>query len=239
MKKSYFNHILADNWDDLINWSKREKSEKKFIFNILKKNFSTNVLDAACGTGFDTYLLKKQGIKNIISVDSSSSMIGKATENSKKYSFNGKFIKLDLKNLTSLKNKFDAIICLGNSFACILNDKERKLVIKAFNNVLKKNGIVIIDHRNYENNNDYNKKKYYYLGLNYKIMNKNFKKYHIVTYKKENKLSFNLKMIKIYQKYIIKAFIDKRFQLIQTYFDRKKKQTDNCNFILHVFKKLS
>ena len=51
---------------------------------------------------------------------------------------------------------FDAVICLGNSFAHLLSDEDgdttsQKIALKNFERLVKPNkGILIIDHRNYD-----------------------------------------------------------------------------------------
>lgn len=50
---------------------------------------------------------------------------------------------------------FDAVICLGNSFAHLMDatgdQREHKRAIKNFEKCLKPGGILLIDHRNYDN----------------------------------------------------------------------------------------
>lgn len=50
---------------------------------------------------------------------------------------------------------FDAVICLGNSFAHMMDSfgdqREQKQAIKNFEKCLKPGGILLIDHRNYDN----------------------------------------------------------------------------------------
>lgn len=49
---------------------------------------------------------------------------------------------------------FDAVICLGNSFAHMMDSfgdqREQKQAIKNFEKCLKPGGILLIDHRNYD-----------------------------------------------------------------------------------------
>lgn len=50
---------------------------------------------------------------------------------------------------------FDAVICLGNSFAHMLDScgdqREQKLAIQNFERCVKPGGLLLIDHRNYDN----------------------------------------------------------------------------------------
>ena len=59
----------------------------------------------------------------------------------------------DIKN--HVKDGFDAVICLGNSFAHLLDSfsdqREHKQAISNFEKCLKPGGILLIDHRNYDN----------------------------------------------------------------------------------------
>lgn len=50
---------------------------------------------------------------------------------------------------------FDAVICLGNSFAHMLDgfgdQREQKLAIQNFERFVRPGGLLLIDHRNYDN----------------------------------------------------------------------------------------
>lgn len=49
---------------------------------------------------------------------------------------------------------FDAVICLGNSFAHIPDtfgdQREQKQILKNFEHCVKPGGILLVDHRNYD-----------------------------------------------------------------------------------------
>lgn len=50
--------------------------------------------------------------------------------------------------------QFDAVICLGNSFAHLLDEtpdqRVQRMCLKNFAKVLKPGGLLFIDHRNYD-----------------------------------------------------------------------------------------
>ncbi len=50
---------------------------------------------------------------------------------------------------------FDAVLCLGNSFAHMLDSfgdqREQKRAIQNFKDCVKPGGLLLIDHRNYDN----------------------------------------------------------------------------------------
>jgi len=241
LKKNQFDSKVAKYWDELINWNRRFRSEKNFLSKILKKHSCRTVLDVATGTGFDSILLSRQGF-NVTSIDSSNNMLREAEKNFKIYKIKPKLKLLDWKNLYKINKKFDAIICLGNSLACELNNSSRFEAIKNFNLVLKKNGIVIIDHRNYEEYQKtiIKKKNFYYLNSKVKIVSRIInhinEKITLFTYTLDSKKNFFLKMFPIQLNYIFKIFKENNFQLIKTLKDRKI-YCKNPSFYLHVFRK--
>jgi len=54
-----------------------------------------------------------------------------------------------------IQDGFDAVICLGNSFAHLMDgfgdQREHKQAIRNFEKCLKPGGVLLIDHRNYDN----------------------------------------------------------------------------------------
>ena len=61
----------------------------------------------------------------------------------------------DIKELNIIQGGFDAVICLGNSFAHMTDSygdqREQKQAIKNFEKCVKPGGLLLIDHRNYDN----------------------------------------------------------------------------------------
>lgn len=61
----------------------------------------------------------------------------------------------DLKKCDVIGEGFDAVICLGNSFAHMHDSfgdqREQKQAIKNFEKCVKPGGFLMIDHRNYDN----------------------------------------------------------------------------------------
>ena len=101
-----------------------------------KKDF--NVLDAACGTGYGSFILSKKS-KNVLGVDNSNSAINHAKINYK--SKNLRFINSDINKIKSNK-KFDLIISLETLEH--LEKKDAIMWIKKCSSLLEKNGILII-----------------------------------------------------------------------------------------------
>ncbi|MEK6834950.1 MAG: class I SAM-dependent methyltransferase [Nanoarchaeota archaeon] len=231
---------LVESWDeDLINWKKREEGEGDFFINILKKNNVKTVLDISLGTGYDSIKLIKTGFI-VKSCDGNKEMINKAIENADKHK-----VRLDVKQcewsklVENYNEKFDAIICLGNSFTHLFSEKDRESVINQIYFLLNNNGVLVIDQRNYDYllSHDYKSKhKYYYCGNNIKIdiiyRSNNLIK---IKYTKKGNGFFTLDLypIRIEE---MKSLIKKvGFGSIKTYGDFEENfDLDNTDFIQHI-----
>ena len=106
-----------------------------FALMFVGKNFT--VLDAACGTGYGSYILSKKSRK-VISVVSSKHAIFSCKKNFKSKNIN--FIKKNILDL-KYKNKFDLIVSLET----IEHVKKKDAIewIKKCSYMLKKNGVLV------------------------------------------------------------------------------------------------
>ena len=66
----------------------------------------------------------------------------------------GNWLSLQETQITVPEGGFDAVICLGNSFAHLPDFQgdlsNQKLAIENFKDMLKPGGVLFIDHRNYD-----------------------------------------------------------------------------------------
>jgi SAM-dependent methyltransferase len=158
---------FVSKWDELINWKQRAKSEGRFFIDVLKARGKRSVLDVATGTGFHSVQLLKAGF-NVFSVDGSAEMLAKAFQNGCQHGVVLKTIHADWRWLNrGVNGKFDAIICLGNSFTHLFDENDRRRALAEFYAALKHDGILILDQRNYDRILDggfASKHKYYYCG---------------------------------------------------------------------------
>ncbi|XP_062864129.1 glycine N-methyltransferase [Trichomycterus rosablanca] len=140
----------------------RTEEYRSWVVSLLKQHQCTNVLDVACGTGVDSIMLLEEGFK-MTSVDASDKMLKYALkerwERRKEPTFDAWVIEeanwLTLsEDVQKPGNGFDAVICLGNSFAHLPDFKgdqsDQKLALQNIASMVKPNGILIIDHRNYD-----------------------------------------------------------------------------------------
>ena len=158
---------FVESWDELIDWTARAESEGQFFIDQLKRLGSYKVLDVATGTGFHSVQLLKAGF-NVTSADGNAQMLVKAFENAKKHGYIMQSVHADWRWLNKdVNGKFDAIICLGNSFTHLFKESDRRRALAEFYAALKHDGVLILDQRNYDNildNGFSSKHKYYYCG---------------------------------------------------------------------------
>lgn len=145
---------------------KRTENYKSFICQLLRNHKCTRVLDVACGTGVDSIMLLEEGFK-VISTDASDQMLKYALKERwnrrKEAEFDNWVIEEanwltlqdDLEDVKECPEKgFDAVVCLGNSFAHLLDfdgdQRGQRLALRNFRSLIKPGGILILDHRNFD-----------------------------------------------------------------------------------------
>ena len=159
---------FVERWDELIDWEARVEGEGQFFIDKLKELGKYNILDVATGTGFHSVQLLKAGF-NVTSADGNAQMLVKAFENAKKHGYVMRSVHSDWRwlNRDVQDQLFDAVICLGNSFTHLFEEHDRRRALAEFYAVLKHDGVLIIDQRNYDAILDHgfsSKHKYYYCG---------------------------------------------------------------------------
>ena len=226
-------------WDEFISWEKRKSGEGKFFINILKKYNVNKVLDIACGTGYDSIRLIKEGFI-VKSCDGSQEMIKKALQNADKEGVKLDIYYCDWRSLINKFNeKFDAIICLGNSFTHLFLEKDRIAVLNQIYYLLNHGGILIIDQRNYDyilSKGYKSKHKYVYCGetIDVDLIKKENSLVRFKYTKKDNG-SFTLDLYPIKVKEMKNLLEKVGFSNIKTYGDFKEKfDINNTDFIQHI-----
>lgn len=136
---------------------------KKFLVNLLKEKKCTRVLDVACGTGVDSVMLLEEGFE-MVSADASDKMLKTAYktrwDRRKEDAFDkwvieeANWLHLEDNLAEHTGEGFDAIVCMGNSFAHLPDftgdQHDHQLAINNFYRHIKPGGVLIIDHRNYD-----------------------------------------------------------------------------------------
>ena len=150
-KENYNSKALVEMWADFIDWNKRRQGENGFLLNTLNKFHCQKIFDACFGDGADSIHLLKNGF-NVTSNDLDNLFIQKAKENANKYNVTLNITKHDWRDLDKhFEDKsFDTVFCLGNSLTYLFEKKDQLKTLKNFLKIIKDNGILIIDERNYQ-----------------------------------------------------------------------------------------
>jgi SAM-dependent methyltransferase len=145
-----FYHDLSPLYDEMINFSNRLETEKSIFENILNNYPAVTALDAGCGSGFHTILLSQLNL-TVTGIDNSPSMLDLAVKNSRKYAVNPSFKQGDFLSLTThIKDSYDAVYCLGNSFVHLLREEDQIKSLLNFRHLLKKTGYLCLQIVNYD-----------------------------------------------------------------------------------------
>ncbi len=173
VKENYNSKILVNMWSDFIDWDKRRIGENGFLKKILDANNCYAIFESCLGDGCDTIYLLKEGFE-VTSNDLDLEFIRKAQESARKESVKLNITSHDWRKLDKhfIKESFDAVLCLGNSLTYLFNKNDQIKTIKQFRKILRKDGILIIDERNYQ----------YFLDNKQKILNGKFDYSHNYVY---------------------------------------------------------
>ncbi|MEX0929692.1 MAG: methyltransferase domain-containing protein [Balneolales bacterium] len=233
---------LVEKWDELINWEAREQTEGDFFIRELEKRNSKKVLDVATGTGFHSIRLLKAGF-DVVSADGSPEMLAKAFANGRDYGYILRTIQADWRWLNQdINGRFDSVICLANSLTHLFSEHDRRKALAEFYSALRHDGVLIIDHRNYDSildNGFSSKHSYYYCGKDVKAEPE-----HIdpglarFRYEFPDKSVYHLNMFPLRKDYMIRLLKEVGFQTVKTYADfQETYMVDDPDFYIHVAEK--
>ena len=135
---SEYYHKLYKNRDN----EEAEKFINNLISNLQLKS-NANILDLACGKGRHSIFLNNIGFKTM-GVDLSPKSIASARK------FNNPNLRFEVRDMREsfCENQFDAIFNLFTSFGYFESKTENIKVLKAIENMLKNNGVFVIDFMN-------------------------------------------------------------------------------------------
>lgn len=233
---------FVEKWDELIDWEARAESEGKFFIDLLRARGKKSVLDVATGTGFHSVQLLKAGF-DVFSADGSAEMLAMAFQNAADHDFVLKTVHADWRWLNKdVHGKFDAIICLGNSFTHLFKEADRRRTLAEFYAALKHDGILILDQRNYDSildNGFSTKHTFYYCGDQVKAepahMDEGLARFR---YTFPDESSFYLNMFPLRKSYVERLMLEVGFQEVKTYGDfQETYRQDEPDFFVHIAKK--
>ena len=233
---------FVDKWDELIDWERRAKSEGDFFIEQLKARGVKKVLDVATGTGFHSVRLLQAGFE-VFSVDGSPEMLVKAFQNAQNYGHILRTVHADWRSLNrDIHGEYDAVICLGNSFTHIFNERDRRKALAEFYAALRHDGVLVLDHRNYDAIMDVgfsSKHAYYYCGKTVKAepdhVDDGLARFR---YEFNDGSEYYLNMYPLRKRYVQRLMAEVGFQTIDTYGDfHSTFEETEPDFFIHVAEK--
>lgn len=145
-----YSERVAACWDDLIGWEGRARAEGGFLTGLLRGHGVRRVLDAATGTGFHAVRLAEAGFR-VVAADGSPAMVARAEANLRARGLDVPAMVADWRELAArIDGPFDAVVCLGNSFAHLFDAADRRLSLEQFRRALVPGGLLVLDRRNYD-----------------------------------------------------------------------------------------
>lgn len=148
---SFFDDFSAV-YDLMFPWEQRLKNEGGFFRELFTRNGVRSVLDCACGTGMHAIRFAESGLA-VAGSDLSPRMIETAAANTRRAG-----VKVDwrVSSYTALSEafgpteRFDAVICVGNSLTLALSDSDVALALRQMAGVLRPGGTVVIHVFNWD-----------------------------------------------------------------------------------------
>lgn len=233
---------FVEKWDELIDWDGRAESEGRFFIDVLHARGKQTVLDVATGTGFHSVRLTEAGF-DVTSADGSAAMLAQAFDNAQKRGLILKSVQADWRQLNrSIQGKYDAIICLGNSFTHLHSEQDRRRALAEFYAALRHDGILILDQRNYDEMLDHgfkSKHKFYYCGDQVSAEPE-----HVddglarFKYSFPDGAEYTLNMFPLRKNYVRRLMREAGFERVRTYGDFQETYQENePDFFIHIAEK--
>lgn len=233
---------FVDKWDQLIDWDTRSKSEGDFFIRMLREHGAKKILDVATGTGFHSVRLLEAGFE-VVSADGSPEMLARAFDNAKRRGHILRTVHADWRWLNrDVHGEYDAIICLGNSFTHLFDERDRRKALAEYYAMLKHDGLLILDQRNYDSILDHgfsSKHAYYYCGENVRAepehVDEGLARFR---YDFPDKSSFHLNMFPLRKNYVRRLMGEVGFQHVVTFGDfQETYREEEPDFYIHVAEK--
>ncbi|MEO1616008.1 MAG: class I SAM-dependent methyltransferase [Planctomycetota bacterium] len=233
---------FVEKWDELIDWDQRAATEGDFFIQQLRDRGVNRVLDVATGTGFHSVRLIEAGF-DVVSADGSPYMLACAFENARRRGHVLRTAHADWRWLNrDIYGRFDAVICLGNSFTHLFSERDRRKSLVEFYSSLVHDGVLILDQRNYDAILDHQsdpKHQFYYCGEEVSAVPE-----HVDEGLARFKYSFgdgsvyHLNMFPLRKRYTRGLMNQVGFQKIQTFGDFQETYHENDpDFFIHVASK--
>lgn len=153
LERERYAGFISKYYDRMVDWDKRFDNEFPALFRLFKSKGVKKVLDVGTWTGEYAIGFARRSNYTVLGLDSSLIMIKKAMEKKAKLpkdvSRRVNFTLVDYMDATSLpKDKFDAVIFMGNSLA--YNPVDLNKLFKNLSNVISNRTVVVIRLLNFD-----------------------------------------------------------------------------------------
>ncbi len=149
LNSTEFYNRLARAFDVMTDWESRLALEMPFLRRTLDRNQARSVLDTACGTGWHAIALAQKGYR-AAGCDASPAMIEEARGNAEKAQIHVPFEVADFTQPARFPEKYDAVLCLGNSLPHLLSQEALEDALGKMRTRLNPGGMVLLHNLNYD-----------------------------------------------------------------------------------------
>ncbi len=150
MNETEFYDRLAAAFDVMTDWPFRLAFELPFLETILARHSVHSVLDCAAGTGGHALALAGRGYR-VAASDASPVMLARAREKAQRQ---GSSIRFEVARFDELSatfgERFDAVLCLGNSFVHVLTPEAALAGLRNMRACLRDGGVLVLHNLNYD-----------------------------------------------------------------------------------------
>jgi SAM-dependent methyltransferase len=146
-----FYDALAPLFDVMTDWGARLATEGPFLRHILDAAGARAVLDVACGSGGHALALTRWGYA-VTGSDVSQAMIALAQHKAVAEGSTARFLVAGLDDAApvNLAERYDAVLCLGNSLPHLLSQEDLTAALRQMAGVLQPGGVLVLQNLNYD-----------------------------------------------------------------------------------------
>jgi SAM-dependent methyltransferase len=149
-KVAEFYDALAPDYDLMTGYEKRFAREKPLFRSLVERFGIRTAIDAGCGSGFHSLLLAQLGVK-VTAVDVSAEMLRRLRKHARELGIQIRALQCGFQEMRkSIRDRHDALFCLGNSLAHILRTDGLRATFRSFAGVLRPGGVVLLQLLNYD-----------------------------------------------------------------------------------------
>ena len=146
--EGFYEEIAAE-YDTMTRFHERMPRETGLLKRWIARYHITSAVDVACGTGLHAIILAQLGIRTV-GADLSEAMITTAQTHAREFAVQVPWIQTPMEQAYQhIEGTYDAVFCLGNSLPHLLTQPELEAAIYSFFQLLRPEGIVVIQLLNY------------------------------------------------------------------------------------------